>query len=493
MPNLNNIRQFITDKNLDACIIHMRNRSDNKISDRSDIDYLCGFTGSAGICIVTQDRAILCVDGRYEKQGAEQVSKNEWEVVCDNYVSILRKIREQKPSLRVAVCGDAVSYQVCKNLGDVVITHYNFFDHIYRQNHCKLVKSYFCNEHKQRIERFRDFIQNDCALICDPTLIAWLFCIRMDELQDFTPVPRATAYVTKNEALLFCDLEAGDDFDFEVLQPACIHNKLSRSKTVIADSSQTPCGIWREGFVDKRFPHFEAVKSTAEISGMKLACRHASEAFNRALAKIGTCRTEQDIADLLYDEMSVCHDFLGFSFDPIVASGPNSSIIHYTERKSVIQDGLLLIDVGGQYKYGTTDMTRTVWVGGGEPPDDVMLLYRAVKDAVDMFSRAKFPVGTAISSLDALARYHIWQVGHDYKFGTGHGVGCFAKVHEYPAVSQRTRDATLEPGNIVTVEPGIYTDEYGIRLENMLLVIDLGDGFLGFEVLSEVGYDSWFT
>ncbi len=93
----------------------------------------------------------------------------------------------------------------------------------------------------------------------------------MDELQDFTPVPRAAAYVTKDEAILFCDLEVVDDFDFEVLQPACIHNKLSSSKTIIADSSQTPCGIWRDGFVDKRFPHFESVKSGAEINGTKLA------------------------------------------------------------------------------------------------------------------------------------------------------------------------------------------------------------------------------
>jgi Xaa-Pro aminopeptidase len=145
--------------------------------------------------------------------------------------------------------------------------------------------------------------------------------------------------------------------------------------------------------------------------------------------------------------------------------------VHYTpkaESNSIIDgEGLFLLDGGAHISNSTTDMTRVIY-RGGHPDDELMSVYSTVLKSLIMFSSAKFPDKTKASSLDSIARFFIWNKGMDYPFGTGHGVGSFSNVHEPPRISINSMEK-ITANMIITVEPGIYFKDYGIRLENMLL------------------------
>jgi Xaa-Pro aminopeptidase len=190
------------------------------------------------------------------------------------------------------------------------------------------------------------------------------------------------------------------------------------------------------------------------------------------------------------------------SFDTISGAGPNGAVVHYrvseeTNRK--LEPGsVYLVDSGGQYPDGTTDITRTVWIGPGEASSDIKGNFTRVLKGHIALARACFPKGTLGSQLDPLARQFLWAAGLDYAHGTGHGVGSFLSVHEGPqriAKSTSASEQELLPGMIVSNEPGYYkAGNYGIRIENLVLVeereIEGAEGaFLGFETLSHVPID----
>ena len=201
-------------------------------------------------------------------------------------------------------------------------------------------------------------------------------------------------------------------------------------------------------------------------------------------------KTEKDVANYFQDVVLKCSGAVGLSFNAISAFGSNSSLVHYTpgeSPKEITEGGLLLFDAGVHFNNSTTDMTRTIFVGDCVC-ETCKKVYTKVLQSVLMFSTAKFPNNTKASTIDAFARYHLWKEGLDYKFGTGHGIGCFAGVHEYPGISQSSK-ATIVANMTMTVEPGVYTDTYGIRLENMLLTVSDPDSeFIHFETLSYIPF-----
>jgi Xaa-Pro aminopeptidase len=211
-------------------------------------------------------------------------------------------------------------------------------------------------------------------------------------------------------------------------------------------------------------------------------------------------------ADALQDFRRQSGDLRDLSFDTISGSGPNGAVVHYRvseETNRTLEPGsVYLVDSGGQYPDGTTDITRTVWVGPGEPRPEIKDRFTRVLKGHIALARAVFPQGTAGHQLDVLARQFLWQAGLDYAHGTGHGVGSFLSVHEGPqriaksAGGQAGTDQELLPGMFLSNEPGYYkTGEYGIRIENLVLVeprqIDGSEGeYLGFETLTLVPIDS---
>ncbi len=182
---------------------------------------------------------------------------------------------------------------------------------------------------------------------------------------------------------------------------------------------------------------------------------------------------------------------LDISFDTIMGAGPNGAIVHYrvteaTNRRLAAGD-LLLIDSGGQYADGTTDITRTIALG--DPREDAIAPFTAVLRGMIALSRARFPKGVAGGHLDALARQFLWSQGLDFDHGTGHGVGAALCVHEGPVRISRVSDITLESGMILSNEPGYYLEgSFGIRIENLIVVAEAdaepGRQMLGFETLT---------
>ena len=258
----------------------------------------------------------------------------------------------------------------------------------------------------------------------------------------------------------------------------------------------------------------KAIKNTVERQGHRNAQARDGAAVSRFLRWLsiegpkGTV-TEMSAADALHDFRRQSGDLRDLSFDTISGAGPNGAVVHYRvseETNRTIEPGsVYLVDSGGQYPDGTTDITRTAWVGAPDgrslPSAEIRDRYTRVLKGHMALARAVFPKGTAGHQLDVLARQFLWQAGLDYAHGTGHGVGSFLSVHEGPqriaksAGGQAGTDQELVPGMLLSNEPGYYkTGEYGIRIENLVVVepreIDGAEGeYYGFETLTLVPID----
>jgi Xaa-Pro aminopeptidase len=194
-------------------------------------------------------------------------------------------------------------------------------------------------------------------------------------------------------------------------------------------------------------------------------------------------------------------DFMAESFPAISGAGEHGAIIHYrvtpASDRRIHPDECYLIDSGAQYRDGTTDVTRTLWTGPGDPPPEIAERYTRVLKGHLALAATRFPEGVAGPHLDAVARLSLWRAGLDYDHGTGHGVGSFLSVHEGPAgFSRMAKAVPLRPGMILSDEPGFYAPgAYGIRIENLLLVQPAEElpgqvkPFLRFETLTLAPYD----
>jgi len=250
-----------------------------------------------------------------------------------------------------------------------------------------------------------------------------------------------------------------------------------------------------------------AIKNAVEQQGHRNAQARDGAAVSRFLHWLSVTAvdgkiTEMAAAEKLHAFRRETGQLIDLSFDTISGSGPNGAIVHYrvTEETSRVleSDSVYLVDSGGQYPDGTTDITRTVWIGPGEAPAEVKDRFTRVLKGNIALSQAVFPKGTKGSQLDSLARQFLWAGGVDYAHGTGHGVGSFLSVHEGPqrigksGGAQPGGEQELLAGMILSNEPGYYkAGEYGIRVENLLLVEsreipDAEDDFFGFEVLTHV-------
>jgi Xaa-Pro aminopeptidase len=223
----------------------------------------------------------------------------------------------------------------------------------------------------------------------------------------------------------------------------------------------------------------KACKNTVELEGIRVAHRRDGAAVSRFLgwlaasSKSGILR-EIEVSDRLQAMRQETGKLRDLSFDTISGAGPNGAIVHYHASKAterILEPGsLYLVDSGGQYRDGTTDITRTVAIGSPSP--EMKDRFTRVLKGHIALATARFPAGTTGSQLDALARYALWQVGLDYDHGTGHGVGAYLSVHEGPhRISKVANNVALQPGMIVSNEPGYYkTGAYGIRIENLVAV-----------------------
>ncbi len=359
----------------------------------------------------------------------------------------------------------------------------------------------------------------DAAVLGDPASIAWLFNLRGGDL-DFTPFALGFALLGADEsATLFmapekvsAELRAWLGKAVRIEPPEAIAPVLAElsGRTVRLDPAGTASWFGQtlraNGAVVSPAPDPcllpKARKNPVEQDGARQAHRRDGIAvcrFLHWLSEQGVGQDETQLSARLDGFRREDPGYLGESFPAISGAGPNGAIIHYRAAPGTARrlrpDEVYLIDSGGQYRDGTTDITRTVWSGPGPASAAVRDHATRVLQGHVALARAQFPVGVHGGRLDALARTPLWQAGLDYDHGTGHGVGSFLSVHEGPCgIAPTARPVPIEAGMILSDEPGYYLPgAYGIRLENLLLVQPSGSGeappFLRFETLTLAPFD----
>ncbi|MBA3511940.1 aminopeptidase P family protein [Sphingomonas sp.] len=501
--------------------------------------WLTGFEGSAGSAVVLPEEAAIFVDGRYTLQVRAQVSASEWSYQSVPETSITDWLKEHAPEgARIGYDPWLHSRDWVKKAGEalaargasLVAVKRNPIDAVWdgRPEASKAHLIVHSEQHagKSAAEKrteIADWLTRqgaDAAVLSALDSIAWAFNVRGADVAR-TPVALAYALVhSDGTADLFVAAEkVGADVRQHLGNGVRLHERsqfepaLARlaGKTVAVDPERAVAAIFEAldkagaRIVAVRDPTVlpKAIKNPAEIAGHKAAQERDGAAIARFLKWVESEApggevdelTASDRLEALRKENPELRDL---SFDTISGAGPNGAIVHYrssakTNRK--LEPGsLYLVDSGGQYVDGTTDITRTVPIG--EPTQEMRDRFTRVLKGHIAVATALFPKGTRGSQLDSFARRPLWEAGLDYAHGTGHGVGSFLSVHEGPqriapvGSSQSGGDEPLRAGMILSNEPGYYkSGEYGIRIENLVLVVDkqvagAEKEMLGFETLT---------
>ncbi len=512
------------------------------VAKRSErLAWLTGFGGSAGTAVVLHGKAALFIDGRYTLQAQAEV---------DPALFDFRPYPKEKPDGWIEEnlnpdekTGVKFGYDpwlhspsqaarlraACEKCGaSLSAVQTNPIDALWRDrpapplSPARPLGAEFSGESsgdkRRRIAKTIALKKAGAAVLNAPDSIAWLLNLRGGDVP-YTPLMLAFAVLYDDGALdLFTDPRklipaVREHLDTDVrtaptadFGPAL--DALGRQKQgVLIDPDGGPDWVAaRLKRAGARLVHgadpcalAKAVKNETELTGMARAHRRDGAALTRFLAWLKDAVPGGGLGEIAaakkLDALRAQNDrFRGPSFPTISAAGPNAAIVHYraapgTERK--LEDGsLYLVDSGGQYLDGTTDVTRTVALG--EPSAEMRDRFTRVLKGHIGLAGARFPKGTTGSQLDALARRALWEAGLDYDHGTGHGVGCYLGVHEGPQrISKRPGVTALEPGMVLSIEPGYYKpDAYGIRIENLAAVVSLAapegaeHDLYGFETLT---------
>ncbi len=494
--------------------------------------WLTGFTGSAGAAIVLAEDAAVFSDGRYVLQLDAQVDGG-----CYRRLHLTREppekwlaeaARRPDRDSRIGydpwlLSDDALAryrkpglelVPVARNPVDAVWTDRPGIPAAPAAPHPLEFAGRSAEEKRGEIAALLREAGEDAVVLGDPASIAWLFNLRGGDL-DFTPFALGFALLGADEqATLFmapekvsAELRAWLGNAVRIEPPDAIAPALATlsGRTVRLDPAGTASWFGQtlraNGAVVS--PALDpcllpkARKNPVEQEGARQAHRRDAVAVCRFLfwlSEHGLGQDEVELAARLDGFRQEVPGYQGESFPAISGTGPNGAIIHYRAAPETARrlqpDEVYLIDSGGQYRDGTTDITRTVWSGPGAAPAGVRDQVTRVLQGHVALARAQFPVGVHGGRLDALARAPLWQAGLDYDHGTGHGVGSFLSVHEGPCgIAPTARPIPIEAGMILSDEPGYYLPgAYGIRLENLLLVQPAGPGedarFLRFETLT---------
>lgn len=479
------------------------------------LSWLTGFTGSAGMAIILHDKAALFVDGRYTLQAKNQVDLASYEICSlTDYPPCHWAKKHLKHGQKIlydpwlhTLNEKARAKKVCEEVGAIFSpAPQNLIDKLWidRPNApsnpiCKHDLAYagVSSEHKRQqvAQTLRDK-KVDGALISTLESIAWLLNIRGSDIPH-TPVAQAFAMIwADNSVDLFINPKkiSSEITNFlgkevRIIDIDSLEKWLSNleDKTILIDPALTPLSLIHQldkcHLINSLDPCslLKAIKNSIEVKGAREAHIQDGVAVTRFLAWLSKAALSGQITELDADEKILSFRkqnplFIDTSFNTISASGPNGAIVHYRvtpqSNRPIELNSIYLIDSGGQYLNGTTDITRTVAIG--TPTHEQKDRFTRVLKGHIAIASTLFPVGTTGSQLDPLARLSLWQVGLDYDHGTGHGVGSFLNVHEGPQrISKAPSTVALQPGMIISNEPGYYkANEYGIRIESLVLVVD---------------------
>lgn len=507
--------------------------------------WLSGFTGSAGDVLVTQKEAGLWTDGRYWLQ-AEKELRGSGIRLFKAGESKIPKLQEYaarnlKEGEVLGVDPQVVSYERCQDLekqlkstgAQLGTMETNLVDLIWEdrpsipEKPVRALPMKFTGESvSSKLRRLRKAMKEKRAeahVFTTLDAIAWLCNIRGQDVE-FNPVTISYAIVTQKEASLFVSPDKISPSVARTLGSKVTIRPYDDFASAVRELASSKAVVWVDGstvsrwvtdllkgcnLITERTPLacMKSKKNPTEISGMREAHIKDGVAMARFLrwleGAVGNGDlTEISVADRLAAFRAEGELFQGLSFRTISGYGGNGAIIHYSATPEsdvpMKRAGIYLVDSGGQYLDGTTDITRTVLLGGKATREQKDRFTRVLQGHIGL-ARAKFPEGVSGIRLDTLARLPLWDANLDYNHGTGHGVGAFLNVHEGPQSISPGRDtgAALEPGNILSNEPGYYkAGAYGFRTESLILVVEDGksaDGdkkFLRFETLTMCPIDT---
>ncbi|SIO22752.1 Xaa-Pro aminopeptidase [Rhodovulum sp. ES.010] len=474
--------------------------------------WLTGFTGSAGFACVVMDRAGVFVDGRYRVQVKAQVALDHFTPVDWPEVTLADWLREALPEggavgldpwlhtpeqvekLAAALEGSRIALREVENAVDRIWADQPAPPAGAIAPYPEALAGASHAEKRARIAEALRKAGQRAAVLTLPDSIAWLLNVRGSDIPR-NPVPHAVAvlhddghvtlYAASAKVTDALRAHLGDEV---TLRPESAVGPGLRSLVgpVRLDPASAPLWVLRQleeagievarGADPCLLP--KARKTGAELAGARAAHARDAAAMVEFLAWLdaeapGGGLTEIDVVKRLEGFRRATGALRDISFDTIAGAGPHGAIVHYrvTEEtnRPVTPGELLLVDSGGQYLDGTTDITRTVAVG--DAPAAARAPFTRVLKGLIAISRARFPKGVAGRDLDALARYPLWLAGQDYDHGTGHGVGAYLSVHEGPQRISRMSTVALEPGMILSNEPGYYREgAFGIRIENLIAV-----------------------
>ena len=470
--------------------------------------WLTGFTGSAGFAAVLADRAGVFVDGRYRVQVKAQVADPftpvDWpETALADWLAQTLPDGGRvgfDPWLHTAAEIDKLAAGL-EGKGVALVPGENLIDAIWPDQPPppagpvmpwpEALAGESAAAKRARLAGELETARQMAAVLTLPDSIAWLLNIRGGDIPR-VPVPLAFALLHADGAVdLFLtpgrEVDLGAQDGVRLLDAGGFAEALGRLRGRIrVDKGSAPLAVsdlLRQAGAEVVWAPDpcilpKATKTPAEIAATTEAHLRDGAAMAAFLAWLDREApngglTEIDVVTALEGFRRATNALRDISFDTICGSGPNGAIVHYrvtgATNRAVTPGELLLVDSGGQYLDGTTDITRTVAIG--QPTDEQRACFTRVLQGMIAMSRIRFPRGVAGQHLDALARVPLWLAGQDYDHGTGHGVGVFLSVHEGPARLSRLSDVPLRPGMILSNEPGYYREgAFGIRIENLIVV-----------------------
>lgn len=463
--------------------------------------WLTGFTGSAGFAVALRNRAAVFVDSRYRVQVKTQVSA-EFEKIDWPETGLGDWIASATPE------GGRIGFDpwlhsveqhrvLSKTMGKATLVSVgNLVDEIWVDQPPAPMGKVFAQPldlagepHGSKIERLAKDLRADACVITLPDSIAWLLNIRGSDIPR-NPVPHGFAILYADATLSvymhaakLSEVRDGFGEHVRIHAPETLTEHLGQiAGTVQIDPATCPFALQQAlscKIVEAPDPCLlpKACKNAAELAGARAAHLRDAAAMVRFLAWLDKeapgSLTEIAVVRRLEEERRATNALRDISFETISGSGPNGAIVHYrvTEKtdRALRAGELLLVDSGGQYVDGTTDITRTLAIG--DPgPREAEAFTRVLRGMIAL-SRLRFPKGLAGRDIDPFARVALWEAGLDYGHGTGHGVGSYLSVHEGPARIARVGKVPLEPGMILSNEPGFYEEgSFGIRIENLIVV-----------------------
>ena len=540
-PHLEALRDLMRSKHIDAVIIPGTDphQSEYPSEHWKFRDYVSGFTGSNGTAVVTLDDAGLWTDSRYFLQAAEQLEGSGFTLRKENIPgepTVLEWLGEVlDEDAVVGVDGRLFSLieanrieMFCAQNGFMFAPDFRAAEAIWTDRPARPMNPAFVHDEAlagedvdskiSRVVDALDAADADGLLITALDEIAWLLNLRGSDV-DYTPVVIAFAYVSEDERVLFIDSEKVTSEVKDHLKKYGVKikdyddiekflGKISSTATVMVDPNRVSDALGQAMICNKTYMAspviaLKGVKNECQIAGFRQAMLYDGAAMVRMMMwleqNVANGITEMDVDRRLQQERAAYASNRGDSFHMIAGYKDHGAIVHYeaTDESAytLAPDGLLLIDTGGQYLEGTTDITRTISLGNptaAEKHDYTLILKGHLA-----LARAVFPKGTMGVQLDVLTRGPLWNEGMTYLHGTGHGVGHFLGCHEGPqSIRMEANPTPLELGMVTSNEPGIYkTGEYGIRTENLLLCVpacsneEWGE-FYKFESLTLFPYDT---